>query len=321
MFVFFLRRIGLLVLTLFITSLLIFLIAQVLPGDVCRVILGREAGDAALHTCRMDLGFMDENGEPINSTTRYISWVADFVKGDWGRSFATGEDIKTWVLGRLNNSLMLAVLVIFISIPLATFLGIVAGINEGKWMDSIISIGSLAVVGLPEFVTGILLINLVAFRSNILPATSSIPMGTSFWKALPSLILPATSASLVLLAYIARLTRTGVIYELKQSYVQTAELKGLNRSTILFRHILRNSMLPTITVIALSIGWLVSGLVVVENVFNFPGLGRLMIFAIDRRDLPTLQACVMVSVIGFALANLAADLIYGFLNPRIRFGK
>ena len=321
MFVFFLRRIGLLVLTLFITSLLIFLIAQVLPGDVCRVILGREAGDAALHTCRMDLGFMDEYGEPINSTTRYISWVADFVKGDWGRSFATGEDIKTWVLGRLNNSLMLAVLVIFISIPLATFLGIVAGINEGKWMDSIISIGSLAVVGLPEFVTGILLINLVAFRSNILPATSSIPMGTSFWEALPSLILPATSASLVLLAYIARLTRTGVIYELKQSYVQTAELKGLNRSTILFRHILRNSMLPTITVIALSIGWLVSGLVVVENVFNFPGLGRLMIFAIDRRDLPTLQACVMVSVIGFALANLAADLIYGFLNPRIRFGK
>lgn len=321
MFAFFLRRIGLLVLTLFIASLLIFLIAQVLPGDVCRVILGREAGFSALKTCRMDLGFMDENGEPINSTTRYISWVSDFVKGDWGRSFATGEDIKTWVLGRLNNSLMLAVLVIFISIPLATFLGIIAGINEGKWIDSIISIGSLAVVGLPEFVTGILLINLVAFRSDILPATSSIPMGTSFWEALPSLILPAIATSLVLLAYIARLTRTGVIYELKQNYVQTAELKGLNRSTILFRHILRNSMLPTITVIALSIGWLVSGLVVVENVFNFPGLGRLMIFAIDRRDLPTLQACVMVSVIGFALANLAADLIYGFLNPRIRIGK
>jgi peptide/nickel transport system permease protein len=316
-----LRRIGLLLLTLLIASFMVFLISQVIPGDVCRVILGREAGDAALQTCRVDLGYVNEDGESISAVHRYISWLTNFSKGDWGRSFATGEDIKTWVTGRLNNSLMLAGLVLVISVPLATFLGILAGLNEGKWIDTIISIGSLSVVGLPEFVTSILLINLVAFRSDIIPATSSIPIGSSFWEALPSLILPATATSLVLLAYIARLTRAGVIQELKQNYVRTAELKGLKRSTVLFKHVLRNSLLPTITVIAISIGWLISGLVVVENVFNFPGLGRLMIFAIDRRDLPTLQACVMVAVVGFALANLAADLIYTLLNPRIRSGN
>ena len=316
---FVLRRIGLLVLTLFIASILVFLISQVIPGDVCRVILGREAGDSALQTCRIDLGYVTEGGESISAFHRYFSWLADFVKGDWGRSFATGENIKTWVTGRLNNSLMLAALVLIISVPLAVFLGILAGLNEGKWIDSIISIGSLSVVGLPEFVTSILLINLVAFRSDTIPATSSILIGASFWEALPSLVLPALAASLVLLAYIARMTRAGVVHELRQNYVRTAELKGLKRSTVLFRHVLRNSLMPTITVIAISIGWLISGLVVVENVFNYPGLGRLMIFAIDRRDLPTLQACVMVAVVVFALANLAADLIHALLNPRIKF--
>ena len=318
---FIIRRIGLLLLTIFIASLLIFIIAQVIPGDICRVILGREAGEEALKTCRIELGFITNSGEPISSINRYVHWVSNFAKGNWGISFATGENINSWVLGRLNNSLMLAGVVLIISIPLAVLLGILAGLNEGKWIDAVISIGSLSVVGLPEFVTGILLINLVAFHSKIIPATSSIPIGTPFLAALPSLILPAITASLVLVAYIARLTRAGIIQELKQNYVRTADLKGIRRSTVLFKHVLRNSLMPTITVIGISIGWLISGLVVVENVFNYPGLGRLMIFAIDRRDLPTLQACVMVSVLVFSLANLFADLIYALLDPRIKLRK
>jgi peptide/nickel transport system permease protein len=132
------------------------------------------------------------------------------------------------------------------------------------------------------------------------------------------LILPAITAMLVLLAYIARLTRAGVLAELHQPYVRTADLKGLPRRTVIIKHVLRNALLPTITVIAISIGWLISGLVVIENVFNYPGLGRLMIFAIDRRDLPLLQAVTMVTVLGFAIANLGADLLYGLLNPKIR---
>lgn len=224
-------------------------------------------------------------------------------------------------MGRLRNSLMLSALVLVISVPLATLLGVIAGLNEGKLIDTVISIGSLSVVGLPEFITGILLINLVALRFDFLPANSSIPVNTSFFDALPSLILPALTATFVLLAYIARLTRAGIVEELKQNYVRTAELKGLPRVTVLYKHVLRNGLLPTITVIAISIGWLISGLVVIENVFNYPGLGRLMVFAIDRRDLPTLQACVMISVVGFALANLAADILYASLNPRIRVNQ
>lgn len=321
MLTYILRRIVFLLLTLIITSLLVFLISQVIPGDVCRVIIGREAGEAALQNCRRELGLISENDQPVSAAKRYLIWLGNFVRGDWGISFATGEKIQPWVMGRLRNSLMLSALVLVISVPLATLLGVIAGLNEGKLIDTVISIGSLSVVGLPEFITGILLINLVAFRFDFLPANSSIPVNTSFIDALPSLILPAITATFVLLAYIARLTRAGIVEELKQNYVRTAELKGLPRATIIFKHVLRNGLLPTITVIAISIGWLISGLVVIENVFNYPGLGRLMVFAIDRRDLPTLQACVMISVVGFALANLAADILYAALNPRIRVNE
>ncbi len=318
MFIYIIRRIGFLVLTLLITSLLIFLISQVIPGDVCRVILGREAGDAALQNCRVDLGFVNEAGQVVPAGIRYITWLGDFIQGEWGVSFATGVEIQPWVMGRLRNSSMLAVLVLLVSVPLATVLGVVAGLNEGRLIDTVISIGSLSVVGLPEFITGVILINLVAFQIDFIPANSSIPVDASFRDALPSLILPTITATLVLLAYITRLTRAGVIEELKQNYVRTAELKGLPRAKVISKHVLRNALMPTITVIGISIGWLISGLVVIENVFNYPGLGRLMVFAIDRRDLPTLQACVMISVIGFALANLVADLLYAALNPRIR---
>lgn len=309
-----LRRLAFLLLTLLLTSLLIFLITQLLPGDVCRVILGREVGEAALSACRSDLGL--DNPAFI----RYLGWVGDFVSGDWGISYSTNTAVQPLVLERMGNSLRLAGLTLLIAVPLATALGAVAALNENGWLDNGISILSLSVVGLPEFVTGIILIELLAFRLG-LPANSSIRAGTSFFQALPSLLLPALTATLVLLAYIARLTRAGVLEELKQEYVRTAYLKGLPERTVIFKHVLRNALLPTITVVAISFGWLISGLVVIENVFNYPGLGRFMVFAISRRDLPTLQAISMITVLGFALANLAADLLYAALNPRIRVGE
>jgi peptide/nickel transport system permease protein len=182
-----------------------------------------------------------------------------------------------------------------------------------------ISIASLAVVDLPEFVTGALLIQVFVFTFPLLPANSSIRPGTGFFEALAMLILPALTATLVLLDCVARLTRAGVVEELRATYVRTATLKGLSRWAIITRHVLRNALLPTITVIAISIGWLIGGLIVVENVFNYPGLGRLLTFAIDRRDLPLLQAITFITVLGLALANLLADLLYAYLNPRIRF--
>jgi peptide/nickel transport system permease protein len=254
---------------------------------------------------------------------QYLNWLGDFLRGDWGISFSTNLPIFPMVMDRLRNSLILALVTLIISVPLAVTLGIIAGLNANKPIDNTISVGSLAVVGLPEFVTGLVLIQVFSFGLRglglpYLPANSSIRPGTSFIEALPMLILPALTAMLVLLAYIARLTRAGVLAELKQPYVRTADLKGLPRRTVIVKHVLRNALLPTITVIAISIGWLISGLVVIENVFNYPGLGRLMIFAIDRRDLPLLQAVTMVTVFGFAIANLGADMLYGLLNPKIR---
>ncbi len=314
---FLLRRMAFLALTVLLTSLLVFLVTQWLPGDVCRIILGREAGPVASENCRQDLGL----NQPL--PVQYLNWLGDFLRGDWGISFSTNLPIFPMVMDRLRNSLILALVTLIISVPLAITLGIIAGLNANKPIDNTISVGSLAVVGLPEFVTGLVLIQVFSFGLRglglpYLPANSSIRPGTSFIEALPMLILPALTAMLVLLAYIARLTRAGVLAELKQPYVRTADLKGLPRRTVIVKHVLRNALLPTITVIAISIGWLISGLVVIENVFNYPGLGRLMIFAIDRRDLPLLQAVTMVTVFGFAIANLGADLLYGILNPKIR---
>lgn len=311
---FVLRRFGFLVLTLFLTSVIIFAITQLLPGDVARVILGREAGEAALEALREELGLND----PL--PVRYYNWLKNFASGDWGQSFSTRSSIRTVVLERLRNSLMLAAVTLVISVPLAVGLGVLAGLNENKTVDNVISVGSLSVVGLPEFVTGLVLIQLFSFTFDLFPANSSIRAGTTFTEAMPFLILPALTATLVLLAYIARLTRAGVIEELKKPYVRTATLKGLPRRVVVIKHVLRNALLPTITIIAISFGWLIGGLIVIENVFNYPGLGRLMVFAIDRRDLPLLQAITLTVVIGVAFANLVADLLYAYLNPRIRLG-
>lgn len=311
---FLLRRLAFLLLTLLITSIIVFAVTQLLPGDVARIILGREAGEQALEQLRQKLGL---NDPPF---VQYGRWLWSFVRGDWGDSFSTRMPIRAVVLQRLRNSLMLAGTIVALALPLALTAGVIAGLNRDRPVDNLISIASLSVVGLPEFVTGLVLIEVLSFKLHLLPANSSIPVEASFFEALPMLILPALTATLVLLAYIARLTRAGVIEELKQPYVRTAVLKGLPWTTVTFRHVLRNALLPTITVIAISFGWLISGLIVVENVFNYPGLGRLLVFAIDRRDLPLLQAITMITVLGYALSNLGADLIYAALNPRIRLG-
>ncbi|NIM96368.1 MAG: ABC transporter permease subunit [Anaerolineales bacterium] len=308
-----LRRLGFLVLTLIITSIIIFSITQLLPGDVASIILGREAGEEALQVLREDLGL----DEP--AYVQYGTWLMNFLQGDWGESFSTQVDVFTMVMQRLRNSLMLAAVTLVLAVPLSVALGVVAGLREGKLLDSTINIGSLAVVGLPEFVTGLVLIQIFAFGLKWFPANSSIRAGAGFLEVLPMLILPALTATLVLLAYIIRLTRAGVVEELKASYVRTADLKGLPRNTVVIKHVLRNALLPTITIIAVSVGWMISGLVVIENVFNYPGLGRLLVFAIERRDLPIIQAVALITVLGFALANLAADLLSAFLNPRVRF--
>ena len=308
---FLLRRLGFLLITMLFTSLLIFLITQALPGDVARILLGREASQQALDQLRSQLGL--DRSLPV----QYLTWLGDFVRGDWGTSFSTGQPVRALVLARLGNSLQLAGLTLVIAVPTAVTLGVVAALYEESWVDTLISLASLSVVGLPEFITGLVLIQVFSFRLGWLPANSSIAPGTGFVQALPSLILPALTATLVLLAYVARLTRASMLVELNRPYVRTAILKGTRWRRVVVGHVLRNALLPTITVVAISFGWLISGLIVVENVFNYPGLGRLLTFAIARRDVPLIQAVALVAVLGFALANLLADVLYAAFNPRI----
>ncbi len=307
-----LRRLGFLLLTLLITSVIIFVIAQLLPGDVARIRLGREASEDAVAAMRVKLGLNDP------APVRYVRWLSDFVQANWGTTYPDNVDIYPLVMQRLGKSMWLALVTLLMAVPLSIALGVWAGLNANKPIDGVISVSSLALVGFPEFVSGIVLISIFSYRLNWLPASSSVAPDASFSETFQSLILPAMTATLVLMAYVIRLTRAGVIEVLKRAYVRTAVLKGLPWRDVVTSHILRNALLPTITVIAISFGWLISGLVVIENVFGYPGLGRLMLIAIGRRDLPLMQAIAMVTVLFYIMANLIADLLYAYLNPRIR---
>ena len=307
------RRLGFLVLTLLLTSVLIFSVTQFLPGDVARILMPRDASKDAIAAKREELGL---NRSPI---IQYGTWVAGFVTGDWGTSFAWDIPVRPRVIEALRNSLMLAAVALALAIPVSIGLGVWAGLSEHRLADHLISLFSLSLVGLPEFVTGVLLIEWLAHWLHWLPAISSIGPGATFVEAFPFLILPALTATFVLLAYIVRLTRAEVVEQLNRSYVRTAVLKGLPWPTVVFRHVLRNALLPTITVIAISIGWLIGGIIVIENVFNYPGLGRLLLSAIDNRDFPLIQAITMIVVFGVVLSNFTADLLYATFNPRIRY--
>jgi peptide/nickel transport system permease protein len=310
---FLIRRVLLLALTMFITSVLIFALTQLLPGDIARLILGREARPEALENLRIELGLNDP------APMQYTRWLGGFITGSWGTSFSSGNPaIRPLVLERLGNSLILALAAMLLSVPLSILLGVLAGLREDSFLDGLISLFSLSIVGLPEFVTGIVLINVFAIGFGWFPASSSVEAGDSVAEWAQKLTLPAITATFVLLGYISRMTRAGVIDELKKPYVRTARLKGLPERTIIFKHVLRNALLPTITVIAISFGWLIGGIIVIENVFSYPGLGRLMVTAVERKDIPLIQAVVMVIIFFFALANLFADMIYAFLNPRVR---
>lgn len=309
-----LRRISFILLTMLLASIVIFAVTQFLPGDVAQVILGQFSTERAVENLREELGL----NRPLY--VQYTDWVTGFVAGDWGKSLTSGQEVRPMVMARLRNSAMLAAMSLILYVPLGVFLGVVAALKQDRFLDQIISALSMAFVGLPEFVTGLLLIAFLALGLHWLPANSSVDPASSFRQALPSLILPAVTVSLTSLGYIARMTRSTTIDVLRTDYVRAADLKGLPRAQVLVKHVLRNALLPTVTVVAMGIGWLIGGLIVTEQVFGYPGLGRLLVYGIQRRDLPLIQAGSMVVVTVYSLSNLAADILYGVLNPRIRLG-
>lgn len=309
------RRLGLIAMTMILASVVIFAATQLLPGDVASVVLGQFATETAVANLRESLGL----NRPFY--VQYLDWLGNFVVGNWGDSMVSHLPVQPMIMQRLRNSAMLAAVALAFYVPLGILLGVIAALKREKAADQAISGVSMAFVGLPEFVSGLLLISLFAFSLKLLPANSSIPPDATFAEAFPYLILPAITVGLTSLGYVSRMTRASTIDVLKTDYVRAADLKGLPRRQVLFKHVLRNSLLPTVTVVAMGIGWLIGGLIVTESVYGYPGMGRLLIYAIQRRDLVLIQACSMVVVAAFCFSNLAADILYGFLNPRIRVGK
>jgi peptide/nickel transport system permease protein len=310
---FILRRLGFVVLMVLLSSMIIFAATEVLPGDVAGMMLGRFASQEAKAALRQELGL----DKPL--VVQYTTWLGDFVRGDWGKSVSTRTEIRPLVFERLRASAMLAAVAFAIFVPLGILLGLLAALRRNTWVDQTISIGSLAFIGLPEFVSAVILISIFSIQLKWLPSQSTIDPKTGFFAAFPYLILPGITVALTSLAYVVRMTRSSTVDVLQTDYVRTANLKGLPPRRVLFTHVLRNSLLPTITVVAISVGWLIGGLIITESVFGYPGIGRLLLYAVQRRDIPLIQATVLLVVVIYGLANLVADVLYAVLNPRIRY--
>jgi len=307
------RRLMFLILTLAVVSLVIFAVTEILPGDVATMILGQQATPEDLATLRAKLG-IDRPAQ-----VRYTEWITGILRGDWGKSLRLGIPVGPLLVQRLRNSLALAALAFGVGVPTALLLGILAGLARDRWPDRLISVGTLMAVSLPEFVTGVFLIILFATWLRWLPASSLIEPNANLLESFRHLILPATTLMLVMWAHIARMTRSSIAEAMESNYVRTAILKGLPMRTVVLNHALRNAMLPTITIIAMNVGWLMGGLIVVESVFAYPGLGQLLLLAIGNHDVPLLQAVTLLIAAIYSLSNLAADLLYRLLNPRIRY--
>jgi peptide/nickel transport system permease protein len=309
---FLIRRMILIILTLFMISVAIFAITQVLPGDVAQMILGRGATPHDVEILRHQLGL----DRP--AYLQYLEWVKGIVQGNLGNSLYLQRPIAEILPDRLVNSLILAVFSFFVAIPSAVLVGIWAGIHRDSKGDRVMSTGSMVAISLPEFVTGVVLIVILASTLKLLPSSSMILPGTTPLTRPQILVMPALTLTGVMFGYIMRMTRANVIEVRQTNYVRTAILKGLPMRRVIFRHIVPNAMLPTISIIAASIGWMLGGLIVVEVVFAYPGLGRLVLNAIKTRDLPLLQVVTLIIAATYTLSNLAADLSYAALDPRVR---
>jgi peptide/nickel transport system permease protein len=312
MITFILKRIGLALVTLWILSVIVFLAGQVLPGDPARAILGPLASPQAVTALRHQLGV----DKPL--LTQYGTWIGHFVRGDPGKSYQYQSAIGPLLTSALGRSLKLAALAFVIVVPLGILGGVVAALNVGRPADRIISVVGLSATVIPEFVSGIILILAFGIGLGLLPISATAPDGAGFFTQLKYLIMPAIPLVLVLFGYISRMARAGTVEALESDYARTATLKGLPRPVMIRRHVLRNSLLPTITVIATQTGYLIGGLVIVETLFRYNGIGSLVVKAATNKDFPMLEAGVLTIGIVYMIATLTADILFSLLNPRIR---
>lgn len=311
---FLLKRIGLALITLILLSMIVFAVSSILPGNVGRSVLGPFASQESVDQLNEQLGA----DRPLLS--QYWDWASDAVRGDLGESLT--KQVPAWDLLRpaLFNSFKLALVAFLICVPLSLLGGVIAGLRYGKATDKSITTAGLSFSAMPDFVTGIVFILIFAVWLSWLPVTAQAEDGANALTQVKYLLLPAFTLTLVLFGYIARVTRAGMIEALDSDYARTAYLKGLPSSVVVRKHVLRNALVPTIAVVAVQVGYLVGGLVAVEFLFNYQGMGLLTLEAARNKDLPLLTAGVLVIGTVYLVVMLLADILYAALNPRIRFG-
>ena len=307
------RRLLLGVLTLWLVSVVVFAATQALPGNAAQAILGKDATPQTLHALSEQLHL----GQPV--LAQYGHWLGGVLTGDFGTSAATQQSVTALLAERVANSAFLVVLASAIAIPLALALGVLMAIRRDRPSDHALSAGTLVLAALPEFVIGIGLVLLFSTSVfHVLPAVSLLPPGEHAWQHLDVVVLPCATLVLAVTPYISRIMRGSMIEVLESDYVTMARLKGMPERTVVWRHAMPNALVPAIQVIALQLGWMAGGIVVVEFVFSYPGIGAALVNAVGNRDVPVVQALTLLIAAVYVLVNLLADVATILVTPKLR---
>ena len=309
------QRLALGLLLLFAASILIFVGTSILPGDVAQSILGQSATPEALANLRRELGLNDP------AVTRYFSWLGGVLQGDLGTALTNGRDIAESLGGRLKNTLFLAFWAAAISVPLAIFLGLLAVRYKDRWPDKLISAVTLTTISIPEFMIGYVLIYWVAIKWRMFPSVAIINDSMTLGAKLNAIAIPVMVLTLVVLAHMMRMTRAAILNVMQSAYIETAELKGLGMLKIIRKHAFPNAIAPIVNVVMLNLAYLVVGVVVVEVVFAYPGMGQYLVDHVSKRDVPVVQACGLIFAAVYIGLNLVADIVSILANPRLRHPK
>jgi peptide/nickel transport system permease protein len=310
-----LKRGGASLITIFVISVIIFIGVELLPGDVAETVLGQSATPETVAAFRKELKL------DLPPHIRYGEWLKDFVHGDFGTSLANGRPVSELIGWRLSNTLFLAATTAMISIPLAIFLGILAAFYRNTFYDKLISTTTLSFISFPEFFIAYILISLLSVKLNLFPSLSIIEKDMGFGGKIYAILLPSLTLTCVVTAHMMRQTRAAIINVLASAYIEMAQIKGIRRLRIIYHHAFPNSLSPVINVVAVNLAYLVVGVVIVEVVFVYPGLGQLLVDSVAKRDLPVVQASGLIFSIAYIFLNLAADVLSMLSNPRLRQSK
>lgn len=307
------RRLLAFIPTLFVLSLLIFLMIYLVPGDPVAMMLGSEATGEQIAEVRARLGL----DRPFQE--RMLDWYTRVLRGDLGESYFLSQSVSEALVERFPITVSLSVLALMVAASLGILAGIVAGVRQGSWTDWTVMVMAMLGLSLPVFWLALNLIFLFSVKLGWLPTGGYVPLAKDPVGFVKHLALPGVTLGLVHAAVIARITRSSMVEVLRQEYVQAARAKGLRERTVVFRHAFRNALLPVITILGISTGELLAGSVITETVFNLPGVGRLIIDAVRRRDYPVVQGGILFITFSYLLVNLIVDLVYAWVNPRIRY--